>query len=156
MHQHWGCHGGTLEENQQNVKNELFVNTINNFVFVSEPFIIRRPPSVKDAPGFLVRRRNQSHPSQGASSGLSKAPEDRHTYLFLFEDELRVIWRGAGRATGKNGLLWARRKQPFGGAWRAVGCVSLSRVMILGSWDPAPRRAPWLSLCLPSLILSLK
>lgn len=38
------------------MKNELFVNTINSFMFVRKPFVIRKPPLVKDVPSFLVRQ----------------------------------------------------------------------------------------------------
>lgn len=76
--------GPTPEKNQRNVKKGLFVNTINNFVFLRKPFIIWKPPLVKDAPGFSVRRGHQSHPSHGASSGLSKAQgTDTHIYSYL-------------------------------------------------------------------------
>lgn len=37
-----GLSPGDAEESQRNVKNELFVNTINNFVFVRKPFITWR------------------------------------------------------------------------------------------------------------------
>lgn len=43
-------------QDQRLVKNELFVNTINSFVFVRKPFVIQKPPLVKDVPGFPVRR----------------------------------------------------------------------------------------------------
>lgn len=43
-------------QDQRLVKNELFVNTINSFVFLRKPFVIRKPPLVKDVPGFPVRR----------------------------------------------------------------------------------------------------
>lgn len=76
--------GLALEKNQRDVKKELFVNTINNFVFLRKPFIIGKPPLVKDAPGFPVRQGHQSCPSPGASSGLSKAWEiDTHIYSYL-------------------------------------------------------------------------
>lgn len=83
-----------LGKNQWDVKNELFVDTINNLVFMRKPFIIWKPPLVKDARGSLVRRGHQSRPSHRASSGLSEAPENRHIYLFLFEDKLRIICGG--------------------------------------------------------------
>ena len=76
--------GLALEKNQRDVKKELFVNTINNFGFLRKPFIIGKPPLVKDAPGFPVRQSHQSCPSPGASSGLSKAQEiDTHIYSYL-------------------------------------------------------------------------
>lgn len=40
---------------RQDVKNELFVNTTNSFMFVRKPFVIRRPPLVKDVPSSRVR-----------------------------------------------------------------------------------------------------
>ena len=76
--------GLTLEKNQRDLKKELFVNTINNFVFLRKPFIIGKPPLVKDVPGLPVRQGHQSCPNPGASSGLSKAQgTDTHIYSCL-------------------------------------------------------------------------
>lgn len=52
-------------------------------------------------------------PKSGASSALSEAPEDRHTYLFLFEDKVRVIWTGVGTATGRAACR-AQYEMPLG------------------------------------------
>lgn len=65
------------------MRNELFVNTINNFVFLRKPFITWKPPLVTDAPGSLVRRGHQSRPRPGGS-GLSRARSaDTHTHSHL-------------------------------------------------------------------------
>lgn len=61
-------------QDQQHVKNELFVNTINSSVFVRKPFVIRKPHLVKDVPGFPVRRAiRRCHIMGPASAGLSEA-----------------------------------------------------------------------------------
>lgn len=79
---------GTAGAESTGRENELFVTTINNFVFVRKPFIIQKPPLVKDAPGFPVRRGHQSLPSHRVSSGLPKAPENTHIYSYL---KIRVV-----------------------------------------------------------------
>lgn len=94
-----------MEENQQNVKNELFVNTIPNSVSVRHDASPETRLPSEMAPSIL--------PKSGASSALSEAPEDRHTCLFLFEDKVRVIWTGVGTATGRAACR-AQYEMPLG------------------------------------------
>ena len=94
------------------MRNELFVNTINNFVFLGKPFITWKPPLVKDGPGFLVRQ--AISPARG--TGWLRAvqgPENRHTHLFLFEDKLTVTWGAGGVASRSTVLQRAPDKKPL-------------------------------------------
>lgn len=75
-------------QDRQHVKNELFVNTINSFVFVRKPFVIRRrPPLVKDVPSSQVRRAIDHCHIMGQCRPCHK-PWKAHECLFPVEGKL--------------------------------------------------------------------
>lgn len=75
-------------QDRQYVKNELFVNTINSFVFVRKPFVIRRrPPLVKDVPSSRVRRAIDHCHIMGQCRPCYK-PWEAHECLFPVESKL--------------------------------------------------------------------
>lgn len=74
-------------QDRRYVKNELFVNTINTFVFVRKPFVIRRPPLVKDVPSSRVRRAIDHCHIMGQCRARHKPWEAREC-LFLVESKL--------------------------------------------------------------------
>lgn len=74
-------------QDRQDVKNELFVNTINSFVFVRKPFVIWGPPLVKDVPSSWVRRAIDHCHIMGPCRACHK-PWEAHECLFLVEGKL--------------------------------------------------------------------
>ncbi|KAL6081321.1 hypothetical protein STEG23_037602 [Scotinomys teguina] len=118
---HASCGGGPNREGQDqpHVKNELFVNTINSFVFVRKPFVIRKPPLVKDVPSFLINVQPTLTSHQAYGSDLCLRPSNgaaagRASYLKALAD-VNPPLKGRGEERSKNGVKWRQleHKGPY-------------------------------------------